>query len=233
MKIFNFLTERRKRIKIPTSIMILSLFLFVLPLINISYMGLSNNIPFKDFHKIPSKLSVFTNIMLFAPILIAIMLFLGKKRGWYLFLTYSSILIFQNIYSLVVLPSIQNSGILFRTIVWLSLVIYFCKKDISAPYLKMYPRGWRGEKRTPLKLRVKIKGIDYVTADASLSGIFVFFPECPFQLTEEIEVEIYFEEKSYNFSTGVVRIDNNGIGLAFRNLNKDKIELLKKIIENS
>jgi hypothetical protein len=46
-------------------------------------------------------------------------------------------------------------------------------------------------------------------------------------------VEIYYEEKTYNFSTGVVRIDNNGIGLAFRNLNKDKIELLKKIIENS
>jgi hypothetical protein len=84
-----------------------------------------------------------------------------------------------------------------------------------------------------LKLRVKIKGIDYVTADASLSGIFVFFPDCPFQLTEQVEVEIYYEEKTYNFSTGVVRIDNNGIGLAFRNLNKDKIELLKKIIENS
>lgn len=137
MKIFNFLTERRKRIKIPTNIMILSLFLFVLPLVNISYMGLSNSIPIKDFYKIPSRLSIFTNIMLFAPILIAIMLFLGKKRGWYLFLAYSSVLIFQNIYSLVVLPSIQNSGILFRTIVWLSLVIYFCKKDISAPYLKM------------------------------------------------------------------------------------------------
>ncbi|MCK6382652.1 MAG: hypothetical protein L6Q54_15560, partial [Leptospiraceae bacterium] len=112
MKIFNFLSERRKRIKIPTSIVILSLFLFVLPLVNISYMGLSNNIFIKDLYKIPSRLSVFTNIMLFAPILIAIMLFLGKKRGWYLFLAYSSILIFQNIYSLVVLPSIQNSGIL-------------------------------------------------------------------------------------------------------------------------
>jgi hypothetical protein len=46
-------------------------------------------------------------------------------------------------------------------------------------------------------------------------------------------VEIYFEEKSYNFSTGVVRIDNNGIGLAFRNLDKEKTELLKNIIINS
>jgi hypothetical protein len=128
MKLFN--TERRKRIKIPLSIMILSLFLFVLPLVNIFYMGFSNSLFIKEFYKIPSRLSLLTNIVLFAPILVAMMLIRGKKIGWYLFLIYSILLIFQNIYSLVVVPGLLNSGVLFRTVFWISLVIYFCKKDI-------------------------------------------------------------------------------------------------------
>ncbi|MBK8398280.1 MAG: PilZ domain-containing protein [Leptospiraceae bacterium] len=230
MKFFEYLKERRKRIKIPKRILVLSIFLILLPFINLVYLGFSYRIPMSQLHKIPANLSLGSNLILLLPFLIAIGLIRVKKYGWYAFLIYACIVIIQNIYSITQIFNLQNLTTFFRTFFWIAIAIYFSKKDLSAPYFKMYPRGWRGEKRKPVEIKIKITEKEYLTADLSLSGLFVFYPNCPYILNEEIEIELTFNNSSLKILSGIVRIDENGIGIAFRNLNKENRAFLKEFL---
>jgi len=178
--------ERRKRMKKPFWLFTIGVCLCVMPLVNCAL--IFNELKEYNFQLIFNSglISPIYLILLILPLPIGIGLLRVKKWAWWAILIYFPILIVYDISIWFSNASIYNSGVLFRTVLGFGVIVYFLRKDISAPYFKLYPRGWRGEKRTPLKLRVKIKGIDYVTADASLSGIFVFFPNCPFQLTEEV-----------------------------------------------
>ena len=183
-----------------------------------------------QLHKIPANLSLGSNLILLLPFLIAIGLIRVKKYGWYAFLIYACIVIIQNIYSITQIFNLQNLTTFFRTFFWIAIAIYFSKKDLSAPYFKMYPRGWRGEKRKPVEIKIKITEKEYLTADLSLSGLFVFYPNCPYILNEEIEIELTFNNSSLKILSGIVRIDENGIGIAFRNLNKENRAFLKEFL---
>ncbi len=222
--------EIRKRSEVPWKLKFLSICLFLLPFANFITL---------HWYQIPSvsianfyfwDYSTFTKIIILSPLFIAPAIWFGKKEGWYLFLMYSILLVIQNIYSFSINPGLQNLGVLFRTFIFLPLLIWFCKSDIAAPYLTTYPRGWRGQKRLPIQIKVSIHQKEYVTADASLGGVFLFYPNCPFQISDQIDLEMVFGEKRKLFQTGVVRVESNGVGLAFRNLDKESKWFLKNVL---
>ena len=99
------------------------------------------------------------------------------------------------------------------------LIVFFLRKDISAPYFKLYPRGWRGEKRKPVELDVIIDDRKYKTKDVSSNGVYVDWKDCDKELGDEIIIR--FKQVDNNSlpkeaKVGIVRIDEVGVGLAFR-----------------
>jgi hypothetical protein len=107
------------------------------------------------------------------------------------------------------------------TIFGFTLIFFFLRKDISAPYFKLYPRGWRGENRKPIEIEVTIDGKGYQTLDVSNTGIYVDWKNCEKELGDEVLI-IFKPDSNLNSSVlketkaGVVRIDESGVGLAFR-----------------
>lgn len=169
-------------------------------------------------------------ILFFSPIAIAYGLLKVKKWGWWYLLVYSVTLILYNLISFILLKDQYHGISLIQTIFTSALAIYFLKKDISAPYFKMYPRGWRGELRHPIATEIKINNRLIVTRDLSFSGFYVESSDFTFDLNEEVKFTFLINE-ALQFAVGVVRIDPNGVGFAFRNLSNENISLLKEIIK--
>jgi hypothetical protein len=108
---------------------------------------------------------------------------------------------------------------LFRTVLGFGLIVFFLRKDISSPYFKLYPRGWRGEKREPVELDVIIDDREYKTKDVSSNGVYVDWKNCEKELGDEIIIRFKQPDNTMlptETKVGVVRIDESGVGLAFR-----------------
>jgi len=114
--------------------------------------------------------------------------------------------------------SLFNGGVLFRTILGFGLIVFILRKNISAPYFKLYPRGWRGEKRNPIELEVLLDDEEFKTKDISPNGIYVDWKNCDKKLGDEVLLEFKKENSIIPRTTkaGIVRIDETGVGLAFR-----------------
>jgi hypothetical protein len=131
---------------------------------------------------------------------------------------YSTLLISYNLFGLIQSKEIFDLAVLGRTVLGTLVVLYFCRKDISAPYFKMYPRGWRFQKRKPIELDVVIDNKNYKTKDISGTGVYVETDLNP-ELNTELKLSLKLPNEVLDLTAGVVRIDSEGIGLAFRNLN--------------
>lgn len=224
------MTNRRQRMKRPKTLLFFGILFLTLPLIN--YIGLSIRFHYSLFQikSILRELSRIEIILLLFPMLVGIGLLLVKKWGWWLFLFYSIALILSNTITLFKDPHLYNIGALVQTLLALSAIFYFLKKDISAPYMKMYPRGWRGEKRNPIQIQVRINSIDKLTRDISEAGFYLDWKDDPFEINEEVRVEIETDSDRRFLSAGVVRKDEEGTGFAFRQLtDDDRIWIAKKI----
>lgn len=222
--------ERRTRVKKPISIFVVSFLLIVSPIYNyyLQLLILNQGINWTNIRSLR-----FTGIeitFLIIPVICGIGLYFIKKWAWYLFILYSGILILFNIYAVFVNPVNFNFYSLFEsTIIFLSAT-YFLKKDISAPYLKMYPRGWRGERRKPIQIQLRINSEDHLTKDISDVGFYVDWKDVPFEINQEVFVEMETETDKRIFAAGVVRKDTNGAGFAFRRLSEeDNMWILKRV----
>lgn len=204
--------DRRKRIRRPFTLVILSLFLILEPLIQLIGLSIWKNVSVRMILK---DMSLFQSILFFFPMLPGLGLYLVKKWGWFLFIGYSIFLIFFNLFAVFKNPSNYNYHALIETILISIMIIYFLRKDISPPYFKMYPRGWRGNKRTPVNKNVCINGIWTVTKDISETGFYAEWNGEEYSLGKELTI-IFEDFPELKQIAGVVRIDKNGIGLGFR-----------------
>jgi hypothetical protein len=137
--------ERRKRIRIPYTIIIVAAVLLILPIANYLFIKYSYHIRENSIKWFFLTLNPLELLFFFSPVLIAYGLLKVKKWGWWYLLVYSATLILYNLISFILLKDEYHGISLIQTIFSSALAVYFLKKDISAPYLKMYPRGWRGE----------------------------------------------------------------------------------------
>lgn len=225
--------ERRKRIQRPKELIIISILLILSPVYNyilqLKMLGYGFNlIGFQNL-----KFNLIEYLFLFIPVVCGIGLYYIQKWAWYLFLIYSSILISFNLYSVILRPIKYNFYSLFESSIVLIGVIYFLRKDISAPYFKMFPRGFRGEKRKPIQIDLKVNNEIKKTRDFTNSGFYVHWVKVNFQLNQEVEVEL---EDKIKLKAGVVRIDYEndetfGVGFAFRSLKENDILVLNSFIK--
>jgi PilZ domain len=224
--------DRRKRLKRPLGILLVSALYFAYPFINYWHFVSHYNVSIHEISFIMSKLNSIQLILLFVPFIISFGLFFIQKWGWYTFLIHSFALISFNIYALYKYKVLKNYISLAEVVIVTAICIYFLRKDISAPYMKLYPRGFRGEKRKPIQIPITIyleKGmLAKETRDLSLAGFYVDWENSNLEINSAVKVNFRSEKNIYELNAGVVRIDENGVGFAFRNVSDEVETSLRK-----
>lgn len=228
-------TERRRRLKRPVALTVFGIFFLVFPFVNFFYIAgqtgyrLSNPL----FLLLPGIWPV--SLFMVAAFIVGLGLLKVKRWGWRLFLTFALCLIAYNLLTIIIQWNAYNIGSLLRSILAIAAVLYFCQKDVSAPYFKMYPRGWRMEKRRPVQISLTIDTHPFITRDFSPSGFYVDWEDCAdFHLPgDSVEIIILIENEQFDFEGGVVRMDENGAGIALRNMNREKRKKLRTLIRKS
>ena len=170
---------------------------------------------------------------LFASFVVGVGLLRGKKWGWLAFLVFAAGLIAFNGVAVATHPAGRNLWALFWAALAIASVIYFCRPDIAAPYFKMYPRGWRLERRFPLRLRVLLDGDPHETTDASDTGVYVHLPTEGFEVGQAVALTLPDEGAELSLAGGVVRVDAEGLGIAFRDLDKDRRRKLHSLLRKA
>lgn len=232
--------KRRKRIHRPRTLIFFGTFFLILPLIN--YIGIA--IRFKhrlvEFSNIFSELHSLEIILLCIPIFVGIGILMVQTWGYYLFIFYASTLTIHNTITLFRDPAIYNYNSLFQTILIFGAIYYFLKKEVSAPYLfrpnedivisnilenyrsiLYIPNGWRRSVRKQIEITVNVSNHSLVTKNFSLSGFYADWIDPALNPSEEVQLEFNIQNQKYSLKGGVVRVDENGVGIAFRNMTKE------------
>lgn len=212
--------ERRRRIRRPLTLVIFGLAFLILPVFN--YLGMTNQLglPLAQIRASFSLLSSIEIALLLIPLAVGLGLLLVKRWGWWLFLGYAFVLILYNLYALIRTPGLYNSLALVNTVVGMVAVFYFLRKDVSAPYMRMHPRGWRLQKRRPIQFEVIVDGIRRRTIDASMAGLYIAWEDCYRSPGEEVHLTFVVSGTEYKTRAGLVRVDEDGAGVAFRDTSR-------------
>ena len=220
---FSFLkSERRKRVQIPKSILFSGILLLSFPAINLVYLHFYYEISVWEVLEVLDWKYIFFFVC--APVLGIGLLFV-RKWAWWGLLVFSGALVSFDAITLFSTPDKFHIFSLGFTFAGFTLLFFFLRKDIAAPYFKLYPRGFRAEKRDPIQISVNVDGQLFTTKDVSETGIYVNWKDCNRNLGDEVLLEFpeskSLEKNLQNVVTatrkgGVVRIDPNGAGIAFR-----------------
>ncbi|HNO24998.1 MAG TPA: PilZ domain-containing protein [Leptospiraceae bacterium] len=228
----SFIGERRKRIKRPPGILFAGIMCFLYPVINIWSLCTFYHIPVRDFAQVFRFINGFQTVLVFAPALPGIGLLSVKKWGWYSFLAYCFSLLMFNIYALYKFHASRNVYSILETAAVITVSVYFLRRDISAPYMKLYPRGFRGENRIPVEAEVEIlcgsEKWTRKTRDFSVSGFYTDWNDFPLHLNSEILARFRLGNESFELNAGVVRTDENGAGFAFRDTDSETESRLER-----
>ena len=238
--------KKRKRIHRPKTLIFFGIFFLILLFIN--YIGIA--IRFKhrlvEIANILGELHSLEMILLAIPVFVGIGILLVQTWGYYLFLFYAMLLIMHNTITFFQDPAVYNVNSLLQTIIIFGGVFYFLKKETSAPYLfrpmdnlvllnilenyNSYfriPNGWRRAKRKDLQVNINLSNHGLITKNFSTTGFYADWIDPPLNPSEEVLIVFEINNQNYNLKGGVVRVDENGIGIAFRNMTKE----IKKSLE--
>lgn len=220
--------DRRKRLKRPLPILVFGLYFLFIPIVNYFSFSYVHNIHWTYPKLILAWMHPSELILLILAIPVGIGLLRVKKWGWYSFLVYAFLFILFDVVALIQKPIAFNLIAFGQTILGFGAVFYFTRENISAPYLKLYPRGWRYEKRTPIQIPVLLNGKECTTRDFSSKGFYVAWSDFLGEPGDAIQVII----SGTAIEAGIVRIDQDGLGVAFRNLQPNQILLFEEIISS-
>lgn len=206
------------------------LIFFILPIVNYFNFAFQIQVPIHDVSTVVKIIDVFALILSVVPFVFAIGILLVKRWGWFMFLGYSLLVLFFNTVVLFYDPTDLNIFTLVQCIIGFTAIFYFLKPDISTPYMKMYGRGWRYQKRKPVEVELMIDMHKLKTKDISATGFYVEWSECPLSLNQEVDILFSIENQKLSVKAGVVRLDSEGAGFAFRYLDNQSKLTLKKLI---
>ncbi|MEQ9363454.1 MAG: hypothetical protein RIF32_04385 [Leptospirales bacterium] len=198
-----------------------------MPAINYAAIALRTGVGVGDAAGVFARLNLFEIGLLFGSVPVAAGLLLVKKWGWWSFLAYSVALIVYNATIFALQPFAGNLGALLLALFGMLAVAYMMRNDISAPYIKMYPRGWRLQKRKPLVFEIVANGIMRRTKDAHERGVYVEWPDCDLDPGAEVTMAFRLNDNRYDLIGGVVRTDPEGVGLAFRDVDLNTLFSLR------
>jgi hypothetical protein len=220
--------DKRKRMARPKTLIIFGILFLLFPIINYLNLSFQYDIKFYKILLMLKIIGIIPIILLITALLIGIGLLKIKKWGFWLFLFYSPLLIIYNLYVTIKYPAGFNIFALAQALFGTVAIFYFLRKDISAPYMRMYPRGWRLEKRKPIQIPIRINATAANTKDISPTGVYVDYINSDLQPNEIVNLEFKYEDTLFSIQSGIVRIDPDGIGIAFRNLSREEDKLLNK-----
>lgn len=230
--------ERRKRLARPKTLIVFGVLHLALPVLNYFSFAYTNDIPpilIKSVFQAMAQgtLNIIYAVLLPIPFIVGTGLLLVRKWAWFTFLGYAIVLIAFNLYLLWLNHEWKNVGAATNVIFMMLATFAFIKRDIAPPFLKMYPRGWRGQKRKPIQMPVLVNGEELKTRDFGKTGFYVEWPDCPHQPNDTVSVQFNLEDRAFNLECGVVRVDNTGAGIAFRNLDKEQKRILADSCDNN
>ncbi len=170
-------------------------------------------------------------ILLISSLLSGIGLFYIKRWGWWLFILSSFTFIVYNSFGFITIPESATKGPLIQTFIVTAALAYFLQRDIFIPYMKLYKRGWRLQKRYPICINVNINDTIYKTENISLGGILIKSNECNFGLNSEVTVYFELSKEGFLTKSGIASITPGyGFAIAFRNTDRSFKERLKKAL---
>ena len=211
--------DRRRRVRRPWTLLVFGVLFCALPFVNYVWAAYSMHVPLRFYRLILSALNPFEWFLLFVPLPVGLGLLLVRKWAWYLLLAYGVVLSGYNIFVAAFAFSRYNLGALFMTVFGLSAVAYFVRRDVAAPFMKMYPRGWRGQQRTPVGVSVRVNGRLLLSRDISERGLYVEWPDFDGSTGNNVEVRLELAGMTFELRAGVARVDRGfGVGLAFRDM---------------
>ncbi|MCR9145019.1 MAG: PilZ domain-containing protein [bacterium] len=219
--------ERRRRVRRPLTLTLFGIAFLLMPLINYVAIALRAGIPVSDVAGVFARLNLFEIVLLFGSVPVAIGLLLVKKWGWWTFLAYACALIVYNATVFALQPFAGNLGAVLLALFGMLAVAYIMRNDISAPYIKMYPRGWRLQKRKPLVFEIVADDIMRRTKDAHERGVYIEWPECSLEPGAEVTLAFRLNDNRYDLTGGVVRTDPEGVGVAFRDIDLNTLFSLR------
>ena len=226
--------KKRKRVARPLTLKLAATALILFPFVNLVALAWQYGFPLSRLHIAILNIDIFALVLLILPIPIGIGLLMVKKWAWWALLVFTALLIFYNVYVAIGSPAGFNYLAVAQSILGMGILIYFLRRDVSAPYFKMHPRGWRGQKRSPVSLPLKLDGKDLPMVDLSASGFYAKWPDCDLELNSAVSIEISAnKEDSLRATGGVVRVDGNGIGVAFRDLDVEQRKLIHTFLQSA
>ncbi len=134
-----FQHKQRRRVSRPYTLLIFGSLFLLIPIFNYISIAYYNDIPYLNPRLVLKTLKKLEVVLLLSSLIVGIGLLSVRRWGWYSFITYAVILIFYNLYTVILNPVIYNVGAFVQTIIAFAAMTYFLKKDISTPYFKMYP----------------------------------------------------------------------------------------------
>jgi hypothetical protein len=163
-----------------------------------------------------------------------------KKWGWYLFLSFSAILIFYNLYVYFHLnPNYNLQTVILFILIVTSLTAVFFRKHVYSPYFNPRLRWWEIASRYRVTLRAKIFTPDAPTdcqvLDISMTGCFVDYSG---NLSEGDKVWLIIKGASEEIHClgkivrKAVQPDTVGYGIFFQTMSRDTRQNLKRMIRN-
>ncbi len=164
--------------KRPLSIVIIALIYFFEPAGNLIQAAYINNLPLFGENGIINHLIWSDWVILSLFPVVAVGIYMVRKWGWYLFIGFSALLIFYNLYVYFYLnPNYQLHTVLLFIIIVTAVSAIFFRKHVYAPYFNPRLRWWEVVSRYKVTLNTKIltddAAIDCQTLDISTIGCFV------------------------------------------------------------
>ena len=224
--------------KRPPSIIIIALIYFLEPVGNILQAALVNDMPVYGESGILSHL-VWTDwvILSLFPVT-GVGIYMVRRWGWYLFVSFSVTLIVYNVYVYSINPNYELETVLLFIGVVTFMSAFFLRKHVYAPYFNPRLRWWESAARFRVGLETQIltdQGAQTcTTVDISETGCFL---STPVVLDEGslVLLKIHCSEAELDCLGKIVRKSTereqvHGYGIMFQGLSKETRKTLRLLI---
>jgi hypothetical protein len=226
--------------KRPLSIVIIAVFYFLEPIGNLVSAAYFNKMPLFGKDSILFQLMWSDWIILLLFPVVGIGIYMVKKWGWYLFLAFSALLIFYNIYVYKYLnPNYSLETVILFILVVTVVSALFLRKSIYAPYFNPRLRWWEAAKRfrVPLDavLFTKNGSLSCTTLDISETGCFLELQD-DLPLDSRVIVEFRFSGIEISSVGRIVHKrtgpgeKHSGYGIQFQALTQENREKIRTLL---
>ncbi len=226
--------------KRPLSVIIIAVLYCFEPIGNLATAAFVNKIPFFGHDGILFRLMWSDWIILILFPIVGVGIYMVRKWGWYLFLAFSALLIFYNIFVYKYL----NQNYTLETVLLFILIItavsaLFLRKSVYAPYFNPRLRWWEAAKRFRVNLEAflvtKERSFACTTLDISETGCFL-------ELQDDIplgsRVMVEFKCGAFEISAAGKVVHKRagtggqhpGYGIMFQALAQETKEKIRKLI---